>query len=131
MSYSSPSIHLPVVKQTRELVKFPDAEALRQRLHTPYQLSTPMKYPPSTSLPFRDYPKHPGQSPKTSLIQSPSILLHPSRTLRSYSGLCSLHIFAASTFAGLSSFGSANMLITEMRIFSTLWIGDHRSEACS
>jgi len=65
------------------------------------------------------------------LIQSPNIRLHPSRTLRSYSGLCSLHIFAASTFAGLSSFGSASMLITEIKIFSTLWIGDHRSEACS
>ena len=54
------------------------------------------------------------------LNQSPNILLHPSLTLFSYSSLCSLHIFAASTFAGLSSFGSANMLITLINIFSTL-----------
>lgn len=62
---------------------------------------------------------------------SPSPFLTSSRTLFSYSGLRSLQIFAASTFAGLSSFGSASMLITEIKIFSTLWIGDHRSEACS
>lgn len=54
-----------------------------------------------------------------------------SRTLFSYSGLLSLHILAASTLAGLSSLGSASMLMTEMRIFSTDWMGDHRSEACS
>jgi hypothetical protein len=30
-----------------------------------------------------------------------------------------------------SSFGSASMLITLIKIFSTLWIGDQRSEACS
>jgi uncharacterized membrane protein len=52
-------------------------------------------------------------------------------TLRSNSDLLSLHILAASTFAGLSSFGSAIMLITLIKIFSTLWIGLQRSEACS
>ncbi len=67
----------------------------------------------------------------TSPPHSPNILRHPSLTLFSYSGLLSLHILAASTLAGLSSFGSANILMTEIRIFSTLWMGDHRSEACS
>ena len=57
--------------------------------------------------------------------------LTPSRTLFSYSDLRSRHILAASTLAGLSSLGSASMLMTEMRIFSTDWIGDQRSEACS
>lgn len=54
-----------------------------------------------------------------------------SRTFCSYSGRRSRHIFAASTFAGLSSLGSASMLMTDRRIFSTLWMGDQRSEACS
>ena len=54
-----------------------------------------------------------------------------SRTLFSYSGRLSLHILAASTLAGLSSLGSASMLITEIRIFSTDWMGDQRSDACS
>lgn len=63
--------------------------------------------------------------------QRPSILLTPSRTFCSYSSLRSRHIFAASTFAGLSSLGSASMLMTDMRIFSTLCMGDHRSDACS
>lgn len=61
----------------------------------------------------------------------PNPLLTFSFTILSYSSLFSLHIRAASTFAGLSSFGSASMLMTEMRIFSTLWIGLHRSDACS
>lgn len=34
--------------------------------------------------------------------------------------LSSRHVFAASTFAALSSLGSANMLTTDSRIFSTL-----------
>jgi hypothetical protein len=51
---------------------------------------------------------------------NPKLLLTPSLTLFSNSALCSLHIFAASTFAGLSSFGSASIDITLMRIFSTL-----------
>ena len=54
------------------------------------------------------------------LTHNPNPLRTSSRTFFSYSGLRSRHIFAASTFAGLSSFGSASMLITEMRIFSTL-----------
>lgn len=62
---------------------------------------------------------------------SPKLLLTSALTLLSNSGFRSLHILAASTFAGLSSFGSAIMLITEMRIFSTDCIGLHRSEACS
>lgn len=51
---------------------------------------------------------------------SPSPLLTSSLTFFSYSSLLSLHIFAASTLAGLSSFGSASILITEIKIFSTL-----------
>ena len=43
------------------------------------------------------------------------------------SSLLSRHILAASTLAGLSVLGSANILITERRIFSILWTGDHRS----
>jgi hypothetical protein len=62
---------------------------------------------------------------------NPKLFLTLSLTILSYSARLSLHMRAASTFAGDSSFGSANMLITLMRIFSTLWIGDHRSEACS
>lgn len=62
---------------------------------------------------------------------SPSPLLTPALTTLSYSLLLSRHMRAASTFAGLSSFGSASMLITLMRIFSTLWIGLHRSDAFS
>lgn len=65
--------------------------------------------------------------PMTPPIDGPFLLTHKPRPLRtssrtffSYSGLRSRHIFAASTFAGLSSFGSASILITEMRIFSTL-----------
>jgi uncharacterized membrane protein len=62
---------------------------------------------------------------------SPKLFLTSALTLLSNSGLLSLHILAASTFAGLSSFGSAIMLITLIKIFSTLWIGLQRSEACS
>jgi hypothetical protein len=62
---------------------------------------------------------------------SPSMRRTPSWTLRSYSSLRSRHILAASTLAGLSSLGSASMLMTLMRIFSTDWMGDQRSEACS
>jgi hypothetical protein len=51
---------------------------------------------------------------------NPKLLLTPFLTLLSNSALSSLHIFAASTFAGLSSFGSASIDITLMRIFSTL-----------
>lgn len=52
-------------------------------------------------------------------------------TIFSYSSLFSLHIRAASTFAGLSSLGSANMLMTLINIFSTDCIGLHRSSAFS
>jgi hypothetical protein len=61
----------------------------------------------------------------------PNPLLTSRFTVFSYSPLLSLHIFAASTFAGLSSFGSASILITLISIFSTLCIGLHRSDACS
>ena len=63
--------------------------------------------------------------------QSPNMRFTPSFTRFSYSPLRSRHILAASTLAGLSSLGSASMLMTEMRIFSTDWMGDHRSDACS
>lgn len=38
---------------------------------------------------------------------------------------------AASTFAGDSSLGSANIEITLMSIVSTVWIGNQRSEGLS
>jgi hypothetical protein len=53
-------------------------------------------------------------------LYSPKLFLTSALTLLSNSGLLSLHILAASTFAGLSSFGSAIMLMTLIRIFSTL-----------
>lgn len=62
---------------------------------------------------------------------NPKLFLTSALTLLSNSDLLSLHILAASTFAGLSSFGSAIMLMTLIKIFSTLWIGLQRSEACS
>ena len=43
----------------------------------------------------------------------------------------SRHIRAASTFAGLSSFGLESMLMTEIKIVSGVCTGDHRSEADS
>ena len=43
----------------------------------------------------------------------------------------SLHSLAASTFAGLSSFGLLSMLITLKSIVSGVWTGDHRSLADS
>ena len=43
----------------------------------------------------------------------------------------SLHILAASTFAGLSSFGLLSILMTLNNIVSGVWTGDHRSEADS
>lgn len=43
----------------------------------------------------------------------------------------SLHILAASTFAGLSSFGLLSMLITLSSIVSGVCTGDHLSEADS
>lgn len=43
----------------------------------------------------------------------------------------SLHILAASTFAGLSSFGLLSMLITLSSIVSGVCTGDQRSEADS
>lgn len=68
---------------------------------------------------------------RAALRYNPKLFRTPSLTLRSYSGRRSRHILAASTLAGLSSLGSASMLMTLMRIFSTDWMGDHRSEACS
>jgi hypothetical protein len=97
--------------------------AQHQYMHVPQSF-------PFRSLPLFPFHCHPLFTFILSL-QSPSILRHPSLTRLSYSGLCSLHIFAASTFAGLSSFGSANILITLINIFSTLCIGDQRSDACS
>ena len=51
---------------------------------------------------------------------NPKLFLTSALTLLSNSDLLSLHILAASTFAGLSSFGSAIMLMTLIKIFSTL-----------
>lgn len=61
----------------------------------------------------------------------PSDLLTRVLTFSSNSSLFSRHMRAASTFAGDSSLGSASMLMTLINIFSTLWMGDQRSEACS
>jgi len=51
---------------------------------------------------------------------NPKLFLTSALTLLSNSDLLSLHILAASTLAGLSSFGSAIMLMTLIKIFSTL-----------
>lgn len=67
----------------------------------------------------------------TGRIYKPSDCLTLSLTLLSYSWRWSRHILAASTLAGLSSFGSASRFMTDSRIFSTDWMGDQRSEACS
>lgn len=64
-------------------------------------------------------------------LYSPRDRLTLSLTFLSYSSLRSRHILAASTLAGLSSLGSASRFMTDNRIFSTDWMGDHRSEACS
>ena len=74
---------------------------------------------------------HTFQAAHVDLSHNPKLFLTSLRTLSSNSALLSLHIFAASTFAGLSSFGSASMLITEIKIFSTDCIGDHLSDASS
>ena len=65
---------------------------------------------PTLSLPINPSPTY----------YSPKPFRTSSRTLFSYSFFRSRQIFAASTFAGLSSLGSASILITEIRIFSTL-----------
>lgn len=93
-------------------MRFPDAVAQNPRTRSPCKRASRHYSDPVAS-------------------QSPKLLLTPSLTFASNSSFLSLHIFAASTFAGLSSFGSANILITLIRIFSTLCIGLHRSDACS
>lgn len=64
------------------------------------------------------------RSPKLFLFiiaaYNPKLFLTSALTLLSNSDLLSLHILAASTLAGLSSFGSAIMLMTLIKIFSTL-----------
>lgn len=47
------------------------------------------------------------------------------------SGKFSRHSLAASTLAGLWSFGSASIEMTEIMIVSTVWMGNHRSQAFS
>ena len=47
------------------------------------------------------------------------------------SGQACLHSLAASTLAGLSSLGSASIEMTEIRMVSTVWIGNQRSLAFS
>lgn len=51
---------------------------------------------------------------------NPKLFLTSALTRLSNSDLLSLHILAASTLAGLSSLGSAIMLMTLIKIFSTL-----------
>lgn len=52
-------------------------------------------------------------------------------TFRLNSAKFSRHSLAASTFAGLWSFGSASIEITEIIMVSTVWIGSHLSHAFS
>lgn len=47
------------------------------------------------------------------------------------SGKFSRHSLAASTLAGLWSLGSASIEMTEIIIVSTVWMGNHRSQAFS
>lgn len=62
-------------------------------------------------------------SPKLALTLALHLFLNSFRS--------SLHILAASTFAGLSSLGLLNMLITLSSIVSGVWTGDQRSAADS
>lgn len=77
------------------------------------------------------YNKLPAPHISAPSAHNPKLFLTFPLTTLSYSSLLPRHILAASIFAGLSSFGSASILITLISIFSTLWIGDHRSDACS
>lgn len=52
-------------------------------------------------------------------------------TFRLNSGYDSRHSLAASTLAGDSSFGSASIDITDIKIVSTVWTGSQRSDAFS
>lgn len=86
------------------------------------------------AYPHNPCPKRPTRSnpnPMKPHIYKPKDLLTSALTFSSKSGLRSRHMRAASTLAGDSSLGSASILMTLMRIFSTLWMGDQRSEACS
>jgi hypothetical protein len=69
-------------------------------------------------------PREPHHSPSTLSL---TIFLH---FLRKPFG-SSRHSFAASTFAGLSSLGLLNMLMTDSRIVSGVCTGDHLSDADS
>ena len=62
---------------------------------------------------------------------SPKLALTFARHRFRNSFVSSLHSLAASTFAGLSSFGLLSMLITLRRIVSGVCTGDQRSEAAS
>ena len=62
---------------------------------------------------------------------SPKLALTFALHLFLNSFVSSLHSLAASTFAGLSSFGLLSMLITLKRMVSGVWTGDHRSLADS
>ena len=68
---------------------------------------------------------------KNWLFYSSWLFLTQRATRRLNSGYDSLHCFAASTFAGDSSFGSASIEITDIIIVSTVWTGSQRSEAFS
>lgn len=62
---------------------------------------------------------------KSSFNESISYTLQPYRVAGNF------ELTAASTFAGLSSLGSASILMTEMRMVSTVCTGSQRSEAFS
>ena len=76
-------------------------------------------------------PKSTAQFRSTAHYSSPKLSLTTLRHRLRNSLISSLHIFAASTFAGLSSFGLLNMLITDSRIVSGLCTGLQRSAALS
>ena len=115
----------------------PQRPAPRSPRLPPLPSSLGLLNPQSCCPPASSHPSHlpllipsPPSSPHN-LSHIPKLLFTPSLTVFSNSPLLSLHILAASIFAGLSSFGSASMLITLINIFSTLCIGLHLSDAFS
>lgn len=90
-----------------------------------------LKIPIYNSSPSAQYPRGPRHILAVPTYSSPRLALtFPLHfLLKPFSS--SLHILAASTFAGLSSFGSLSMLITLRSIVSGVCTGDQRSEADS
>ncbi|KAM3065365.1 hypothetical protein ACMFMG_011511 [Clarireedia jacksonii] len=91
----------------------------------------------STTFETHNHPRQPQQpttctsysSPRLSLTNLRHFLFHSFITFSSF--CASLHILAASRFAGLSSLGSLNKLTTLNNIVSGVCTGVHRSAADS